>query len=223
MHRKELIQTMCASGVLPVFRTSDVRHLLTATQAYRDAGIACVEYTMTIPGSLKLVQKATTAFPPDFLVGAGTVLDGETAERAIFAGARFLASPGCAPEVIDVCEKHGVLSVVGAITPTEIMTALKLGANVIKVFPATSVGPGFFSEVLGPFPGTVLMAAGGMSLDNLADYVTAGAQVVTLLANGLDAAAYASGDGPVITRAARAWVEAVHAARHRGTSNPSPR
>ena len=104
--------------------------------------------------------------------------------------------------MIEVCEKHGVLSVVGAITPTEIMTALKLGANVIKVFPATSVGPGFFLEVLGPFPGTVLMAAGGMSLDNLADYVAAGAQVVTLLANGLDAAAYASGDGPAITRGA---------------------
>ena len=142
------------------------------------------------------------------------MLDGETAERAIFAGARFLASPGCDPEMIEACQKHDVLSVVGAITPTEIMTALKLGASVIKVFPATSVGRGFFSEVLGPFPGTVLMAAGGMSLENLAAYVTAVAQIVTLLANGLDEAAYASGDGPAITRAARAWVMAVHAARH---------
>jgi 2-dehydro-3-deoxyphosphogluconate aldolase / (4S)-4-hydroxy-2-oxoglutarate aldolase len=223
MHRKALIKAMCESGVLPVFRTSDVRHLLTATRAYRDAGIACIEYTLTMPNALTLVQQAIAAFPADFLVGAGTVLDGETAERAIFAGARFLASPGCEPEVIEACKNHDVMSVVGASTPTEIMTALKLGADVIKVFPATSVGPGFFSEVLGPFPGTVLMAAGGMSLGNLADYVRAGAQVVTLLANGLDAAAYASGDAPAITRAARAWVEAVQTARHYEASSPSSR
>ncbi|MGC8641366.1 MAG: bifunctional 4-hydroxy-2-oxoglutarate aldolase/2-dehydro-3-deoxy-phosphogluconate aldolase [Isosphaeraceae bacterium] len=221
MHKNDLIQMMCASGVLPVFRTSDVRHLLTASLAFRDAGIACVEYTMTMPDALKLVQRTTATFPDDFLVGAGTVLDGETAEQAIYAGARFLASPGCEPDVIDACKQHDVPSVVGAITPTEIMTALKLGADVIKVFPATSVGPGFFSEVLGPFPDTVLMAAGGMSLDNLALYVTAGARVVTLLANGLDAAAYASGDGPAITRAARAWVEAVRAARRREAPVPA--
>ena len=221
MHKMELIQMMCASGVLPVFRTSDVRHLLTASLAFRDAGIACVEYTLTMPDAWKLIQRTTAAFPDDFLIGAGTVLDGEMAERAIFAGARFLASPGCEPDVIDACKQHDVPSVVGAITPTEIMTALKLGADVIKVFPATSVGPGFFSEVLGPFPDTVLMAAGGMSLDNLALYVTAGARVVTLLANGLDAAAYASGDGPAITRAARAWVEAVRAARRREAPVPA--
>ena len=98
MHRKALIQTMCASGVLPVFRTSDARHLLTASQAYRDAGIDCVEYTMTIPDALKLLQQAANAFPADFLVGAGTVLDGETAERAIFAGACSSPAQGAPPK-----------------------------------------------------------------------------------------------------------------------------
>jgi 2-dehydro-3-deoxyphosphogluconate aldolase/(4S)-4-hydroxy-2-oxoglutarate aldolase len=100
------------------------------------------------------------------------------------------------------------------------MEALHLGADIIKVFPATSVGPTFFSEVRGPFPGLCLMAAGGMTLGNLKDYVTAGAAIVTVLANGLDATAYATGDGPAITRAAAKWVEAVQAARPGNVARP---
>ena len=213
MNKRDVIQRMCETGVLPVFRTADVRHLIPASKAFHAAGIGCVEYTMTMPGALQLVSEAAASFPDDLLIGAGTVMDGETVDRAVAAGAQFIASPGCTPGMVEACRRHGVVSVVGAITPTEIMEALRLGADVIKVFPATSVGPGFFSEVLGPFPGLHLMAAGGMNLGNLKDYVSAGAEIVTLLANGLDAAAYAAGDCPAITRAAAAWVDAVRLAR----------
>jgi len=216
MDKQEVIQRMCQSGVLPVFRTSEVRHLVPASKAYYDAGIGCVEYTMTMPGALDLIRKSVAALPDDMILGMGTALDGRMVDQAVAAGARFIASPGLSADMVEACRRNNVVSVVGTITPTEIMEALRLGADVLKVFPAPSVGPSFFAEMLGPFPGVCLMAAGGMTLGNLKDYVVAGAKVVTLLANGLDAAAYAAGDGPAITRAALKWVDAVRAARDGG-------
>jgi len=213
MNKQEVIERMCRSGVLPVFRTNDVKNLLPASKAFYDAEIGCVEYTMTMRGALELIREGAATLPKDLLLGMGTAMDGRMVEAAVAAGAKFIASPGLSAEMVEACNRLGVVSVVGTITPTEIMEALRLGADVIKVFPATSVGPGFFAEVLGPFPGLCLMAAGGMTLANLGEYVAAGARVVTLLGNGLDAAAYVGGDCPAITRAARKWVEAVRAAR----------
>ncbi len=213
MNKQEVIERMCRSGVLPVFRTNDVKNLLPASRAFYDAGIGCVEYTMTMPGALDLIREGAATLPANLLLGMGTAMDGRMVEAAVAAGAKFIASPGLSAEMVEACNRLGVVSVVGTITPTEIMEAMRLKADVIKVFPATSVGPGFFAEVLGPFPGLCLMAAGGMTLANLAQYVAAGARVVTLLGNGLDAAAYASGDCAAITRAARRWVDAVRVAR----------
>jgi len=213
LSKQQVIARMCESGILPVFRSADVRHLFAASKAYHDAGIGCVEYTLTMPNALDLLKDAAVCLPADILVGAGTVLDGQSVASAVSAGAKFIASPGLSPEMIRACRDHGVVSIAGAITPSEIMQALRLGADVIKVFPAVSVGPAFFAEVLGPFPKLHLMAAGGMTLSNIKDYVAAGAEVVTLLANGLDAAAYAAGDAPAITRAAAKWVKAVQRAR----------
>jgi 2-dehydro-3-deoxyphosphogluconate aldolase/(4S)-4-hydroxy-2-oxoglutarate aldolase len=211
--KQEVIECMCRSGILPVFRTDDVRHLFPASNAYLDAGIGCVEYTTSMPNCLELVREGRASLPKDLLLGAGTVMDGPTVERAVQAGAQFIASPGISAEMVAACRAHDVVSVVGAITPSEVIEALRLGADVIKVFPATSVGPIFFSEIRGPFPKLCLMAAGGMSLGNLKEYVVAGAHVVTFSANGLDAAAYAAGDCAAITRAATKWVEGVRAAR----------
>lgn len=196
-----------------MFRTNDVRHLIPASKAYYDAGIACVEYTMTMPNSLDLIRQAVAALPGDLFLGVGTVLDGQAVDRAVEAGAKFVASPGLSSEMVEACNRHGVVSVVGAITPTEIMEALRLGADVIKVFPAGCAGPGFFAEMLGPFPGLCLMAAAGFTLATVKEYVAAGARIVTVPAQGLDPAAYAAGDCPAIVRVARRWVEAVREAR----------
>lgn len=213
MTKKTVIAQMTRSGVLPVFRTNDVEHLIPASRAIGEAGIGCVEYTLTMPDALGLIRKARKELPATLLIGAGTVLDGKTVEKAVRAGAQFIASPGCSPAMIRACKKLGVPSVVGTITPTEVMNALKLGADVIKVFPAPSVGPGFFAEIQGPFPGVVLMAAGGMSPANLGEYVAKGAQIITCLANGLDAEAYRTGRVQAITRVAKTWVAAVRRAR----------
>jgi len=215
--KKKLVEEMCGAGILPVFRTRDLKHLMAASRAYYDAGIRCIEYTLTMPDALKLVREAVKTLPKDMVVGAGTIFDAATVEKAVKAGAQFIAGPGFVPEVVAACRTLGVASVAGALTPTEIGAALKAGADVIKVFPACAVGPGFFAEVLGPFPGTVLMAAGGINIGNVGDYIKAGAGVATLLGNGLDAKAYAAGDAAAITAAARKFVDAVALAR-RGAS-----
>lgn len=213
MNKETVIEKMCESGVLPVFRTDDVTHLIPAARAFHDAGIGCVEYTMTMPHALDLVAEAAASFPADLFIGMGTVMDGPTVEQAVEAGAKFIACPGHNPDIIEACNRAGVVSVMGAITPTEIMQAQSCGADIIKVFPATSVGPRFFASMLGPFPGLHMMAAGGMTLENIGEYVSSGAEIVTFLANGLDAQAYATGDCPAITRAAAKWVQAVREAR----------
>ncbi len=213
MNKQQVIERMCASGILPVFRTSDMRNLFPAVKAFYDAGIGCVEFTMTMPNALQLVREGVAQSPNDLLLGAGTIMDGPTVDKAVEAGAKFIACPGISESMIEACRRNDVVSVVGAMTPTEIMRAVDLGADVIKVFPAVCVGPGFFSDVLGPFPGLHLMAAGGMSLLTVMDYVKAGAEILTFLGNGLEAEAYASGDCATITRTASKWVEAVREAR----------
>ena len=213
MDKQEVIRRMCESGILPVFRTNDVQNLFSASKAFYDAGIGCVEYTMTMPNALQLVSEGVASLPKDLLLGAGTVMDGRTVDGAVEAGAKFIASPSLCTEMIRACRRNGVVSIVGAFTPTEIMTAVELGADIIKVFPAGTLGPGFFIDVLGPFPGLHLMAAGGMTILTVKDYIDAGVEIVTFLANGLEPVAYAMGDSSTITSTAAKWVEAVRTAR----------
>ena len=212
-NKQEVIQRMCATGILPVFRTNDLQHLFPATKAFYDAGITCIEYTTTMPNVMELLRQGRTQLPDDLLLGAGTITDGKTVDQAVEAGATFIASPAIYPAVIEACQRHGVVSVVGAMTPTEIARAIDLGADVIKVFPAGCVGPGFFTDILGPYPGLHMMAAGGMTFATIRDYVAAGAEILTFLGNGLESAAYAAGDCETITRTAKKWVDAVQAAR----------
>ena len=211
MNKQQVLDRLCASGILPVFRTDDTRNLLAASRAFYDAGAGCVEYTTTMPNVLPLIAEGRAALPGDLLLGVGTVMDGRGVDAAVEAGARFIASPGTSREMIDACRRLDVVSIVGAMTPTEIMRAVDLGADVIKVFPAVSVGPGFFVNVLGPFPGLHMMAAGGMTLAAIPDYIAAGVEIVAFLANGLEPAAYAAGDCAAITRTAAQWVAAVRA------------
>lgn len=215
--KQQVIKQMCQSGLLPVFRTDNVKNLIPASKAYYDAGIGCVEYTMTMPNAMQLVKDAVARLPKDLYLGLGTVLDAKTVDLAVEAGATFIASPGLSPEVVKACNRHGVVSVVGVMTPTEIMEALDLGADVMKVFPSAAVGPDFFVDVLGPFPGLHLMAASKTALQNLNAYVEAGTEIITFLGNGLDAAAYAAGDCAAITRVAAKLVEAVRVARQAKT------
>jgi 2-dehydro-3-deoxyphosphogluconate aldolase / (4S)-4-hydroxy-2-oxoglutarate aldolase len=168
---------------------------------------------MTMPKALEMIKQGIAELPKDIRLGAGTVTDGKTVDAAVKAGATFIASPGISPEMIKACKSNGVVSVVGAVTPTEIMNALDLGADIIKVFCAASVGPVFFENMLGPFPGICMMAAGGITLQNLNEYIRAGAEIVTYVPNLVDPAAYAAGDSATLSRTAKTYVEAIKAAR----------
>jgi 2-dehydro-3-deoxyphosphogluconate aldolase/(4S)-4-hydroxy-2-oxoglutarate aldolase len=219
--KKAIVQKMVQTGLLPVFRTSDVTHLFPATKALYDAGIGCIEYTTTMPNCVELIREGLATLPKDLYLGVGTVMDARTVDLAVEAGATFIASPSLIPEVVDACNRHGVVCVAGVMTPTEIMQAIRLHADIIKIFPAGAVSPEFFSDVLGPFPGLHLMAAAKSAMQRLDEFIQAGAEIITFLGNGLDAAAYAAGDCVTITRAAKKWVEAVRTAR--GSNGGQPR
>lgn len=209
MEKSQIVQRVIDRGVLPVFRTDRVEHLIPASLAFIEGGLDVMEYTMTMPGALKLIEKGRAELPADALLGAGTILDAETARVAILAGAQFLVSPGLATDVIEVGHRYGVPVVPGAVTPTEIMQAMRFGVDLIKVFPS-NVNMAYFADLLAPFPQVkFLAAAGGISTDVMKQYFTAGAKVVTLAAQNVDAEGFRRGKFAGITKIARRYVQAV--------------
>lgn len=215
MEKYEIVQRVIDRGVLPVFRTDLVDHLIPASLAFIEAGLDVVEYTMTMPNALKLIEKGRAELPADTLLGAGTILDAETARAAILSGAQFLVSPGLATDVIEVGHRYGVPVVPGAVTPTEVMQALRFGVDIIKVFPS-NVNMSYFADLLAPFPqAKFLAAAAGITPDVMRQYFAAGAKVVTLAAQIVDAEGFRQGKFAGITKAARQYVETLREIRNK--------
>src|SRR5688572_6935233 len=150
--RVAIVSAIESSGVVAVIRLSDASQLRAVAEALADGGIRAFEVTMTVPGAVSLIEELAASLPKEFLVGAGTVLDAETARQVIAAGARFVVSPVFRPELIEAGHRFGVPVMSGCFSPTEILTAWEAGADVVKVFPATALGPSFFREIRGPLP-----------------------------------------------------------------------
>lgn len=203
----EALARIEAERVVSVLRASSPEELLEVAMALRDGGLRCLEFTMTTPGALETLRDATRALGEDVLIGAGTVLDSETARAALLAGARFLVSPALRPEVIAIGRRYGAPVLPGAFTPGEVLAAWEAGADVVKVFPAGRLGPGYLRDLHGPFPQIRLMPTGGVSPDNAVDYLKAGAVAVGV---GGELTRRAPGE-PVslLTERARRLVEAV--------------
>ncbi|MBN1343591.1 MAG: bifunctional 4-hydroxy-2-oxoglutarate aldolase/2-dehydro-3-deoxy-phosphogluconate aldolase [Phycisphaerae bacterium] len=202
---------ICDIGVVPVFRTDRTDRLLPAAKAYHEGGMHVIEFTMTMPEALASIEKGRSELPDDATLGAGTVLDAETARLAILAGAQFIVSPGLAPKVVEMCHRYGVPVVPGAMTPSEIMQALELGVDVIKVFPA-NIGLPYFADLVAPFPQVRFMAAGGPIPPELAkQYYAAGASVVTVAGQGLDKEAFETGDFGKLTAVVRKYLADLRA------------
>lgn len=215
MDKTKIVQQVIDRGVLPVFRTDLVENLIPASLAFIEGGLDVVEYTMTMPGAVRWIEKGRAELPAGALLGAGTVLDAETARLAIQAGAQFVVSPGFAPEVVEMAHRYGVPVVPGAVTPTEIMQALRLGVDLIKVFPS-NVNMAYFADLLAPFPQVkFLAAAGGITPEAMKQYFSAGASVVTLAAQGVDADGFRQGEFTGITKIARQYVETLREIRNR--------
>lgn len=177
------VEVIRKRAVVAVIRGATVNTIIPLVQSLKAGGVTAIEITMETPMATSIIEKVVEEFGDDVLVGAGTVLDAETARAAIMAGSRFIFSPIVNKETIRISKRYGVISVPGAFTPTEILTAFEQGADVIKVFPANTLGPNYFKNIVGPLPHIPLMPTGGVGLQNIKEYIKAGAVAVGVGSN----------------------------------------
>jgi 2-dehydro-3-deoxyphosphogluconate aldolase/(4S)-4-hydroxy-2-oxoglutarate aldolase len=175
---ENLVEQIARVGVVAIIRANSSNSLLSAAEAIRDGGMTVIEVTMTTPGALDLVREATTRLGKEIIFGAGTILDPETARLAILAGAQFIVAPTLNLDTIALCKRYSIPVMPGAYTPTEIMTAWEAGADMVKVFPADTLGAKFIKAVKAPLPQVKLFPTGGVNVDNIGDFLRAGASAV---------------------------------------------
>jgi 2-dehydro-3-deoxyphosphogluconate aldolase/(4S)-4-hydroxy-2-oxoglutarate aldolase len=175
---QSVVDTIARVGVVAIIRANSSDSLLSAAEAIRDGGMTVIEVTMTTPGALDVVREATRRLGSDIVFGAGTILDPETARAAILAGAQFIVAPTLNLETIALCRRYSVPVMPGAYTPTEILTAWEAGADMVKVFPADTLGAKFIKAVKAPLPQVKLLPTGGVNADNIGDFLRAGAEAV---------------------------------------------
>jgi 2-dehydro-3-deoxyphosphogluconate aldolase/(4S)-4-hydroxy-2-oxoglutarate aldolase len=176
--KEECTQILMDTGVVAVIRVDSGSELVDIMRALKKGGVLALEVTMTSPGALEAIREASSIFKDEAVIGAGTVLDPETAEAAIRAGANFIVSPVTNFDLIKLCRRYSVMCIPGAFTPTEILAAWEAGADFVKVFPSSSVGPSYLKDILGPLPQVRLTPTGGVNLQNAGDFIRAGASFV---------------------------------------------
>jgi 2-dehydro-3-deoxyphosphogluconate aldolase/(4S)-4-hydroxy-2-oxoglutarate aldolase len=213
MQKEEQLRVIQESGIVAIVRFERSEELVQVARAIREGGVRIIEFTMTTPNALEIIESATREFGEDVLLGAGTVLDPETARAAILAGAQFIVAPTLSLKVIEVCHRYSKVVIPGAFTPTEILTAWEAGADLVKVFPAELGGPPYLSAIRAPLPQVKLIPVGGVSLENTGDFIKAGAAAVAVGGNLVKKSAIAAKNYAELTSLARQFVAAVQAAR----------
>ena len=213
MDKAELLQGMLETGVVAIVRLSSSESLVRVTEAIAEGGVRYIEFTMTTPRALDTLEKVSSQFGADAVFGAGTVLDAESARAAILAGARFVVAPNLNPEVMTICNRYSVVSMPGALTPTEVMQAWERGADVVKIFPASSFGPRYIRALLAPLPQVRLAPVGGVNLDNVSEYMRMGAACVGVGSSLVNSKLIADEDWGALTERARGLIQAVKAGR----------
>ncbi|HSA96215.1 MAG TPA: bifunctional 4-hydroxy-2-oxoglutarate aldolase/2-dehydro-3-deoxy-phosphogluconate aldolase [Acidobacteriota bacterium] len=203
MKKDEVLGTILETRVVAVIRMKDAARLADVAVALGRGGVRALEVTMTVPGAVGIIREMARTKAPGTLVGAGTVLDAKTARDVIAAGADFVVSPATDMKTVKVCRDAGVLVAPGAFTPTEIVAAWQAGADIVKVFPATSLGPQFCRDLRGPLPEVRLMPTGGVTIENARDFIAAGAAAVGLGTALVDAKAVEAGDWEALEARAR--------------------
>jgi len=211
--RESAVQTIQQLGVVAIIRMRDAGKLREVVDAIAEGGVRAIEVTMTVPDAVGLIATLAASLPSTILLGAGTVTDAATTRAVIDAGARYVVSPVFRREVIDACHERDVAAAPGCFSPTEILDAHEHGADIVKVFPATALGPGFIKDVRAPLPQLRLMPTGGVTLDNAGDWIRAGAVAVGVGSALLDAKAIEEGRFEVLANNARRIVASVAAAR----------
>jgi 2-dehydro-3-deoxyphosphogluconate aldolase/(4S)-4-hydroxy-2-oxoglutarate aldolase len=205
---------MLDAGIVTVVRSPDSQQLVEVAKALADGGVTVMEITFTVPNALDVIRQVQQALGEKVLLGAGTVLDPETARAAILAGAEFIVAPTLNLDVIRLCHRYDKLALPGAFSPTEILAAWEAGADIVKVFPADVLGPAFFKAMRGPLPQIRLMPTGGVDLNTAAEFLKAGACCLGIGSQLVEPKAVAAGDFGRIRELAKQYVEIVR--RHQG-------
>jgi 2-dehydro-3-deoxyphosphogluconate aldolase/(4S)-4-hydroxy-2-oxoglutarate aldolase len=212
MSRHAHLQRVLERGIVAIIRAPSGEQLVDVAEALLAGGIDVIEVTFTVPGVLDIISRVRDALGDRILLGAGTVLDTESARAALLAGAEFLVTPTVNRDVIELCNRYDKLVMPGAFTPTVVLTAWEAGADIVKVFPADIGGPAHIRALKGPFPQIRLLPTGGVNLDTLADFVRAGACAVGLGSALVEKDALARGDTDRIRDLARQYVNTMHSA-----------
>ena len=210
--REDVVRWIERDRAVAVVRTDEPDKLVEIARALHAGGVVCFEVTMTVPNAIEGIRAVTSELGEDVLVGAGSVTDAETTQEAIEAGARYVVSPVFKPEIVGAAHALDAACMPGCFTPTEILTAYEAGADVVKVFPAGSLGPKFIKGVLAPLPYLRLMPTGGVSLDNATEWLRAGAVAVGAGSALVDTDAIAANNWERLTENARRLRLAVDAA-----------
>ncbi len=213
MKKSEVLWALGEIGLVPVLRAESEEQALKLAAAIAAGGVTVLEVTMTVPGAIRVMRRLAEE-RPDILIGAGTVLDPETARMCILEGAQFVVSPALNTKTIEMCHRYGVAVLPGALTPTEIVTAWEAGADVVKVFPASALGGAkYLKSVKAPLPQVELIPTGGVSLATAAEFLEAGAFALGVGADLVNLKAIAEGKPETITDNARKYLEIVRKVR----------
>lgn len=211
MKKFELIRALIETGAVAVIRAEDKTQGLKIVEAVRAGGITAIEVTMTVPGADEIIRELSVSCSKDVLLGAGTVLDSETARACILAGAQYIVGPSFNEDCARLCNRYAIPYIPGVMSPQEAVRALEFGADILKIFPAELFGPKIISAFKGPFPQGNYMPTGGITVENAAEWIKAGAAVLGI--GGALTKGAKTGDFASVTRTAAQFKEAVAAAR----------
>ena len=217
MKKEDVRQQIIDIGIVPVLRVSASALALAAAEAVCNGGIMILEVTMTIPNAVDVIRKLVVSMTSGVIVGAGTVLDAETAQRCLDAGAEFLVSPIFDAELVELANRESKLVMAGALTPNEVVHAWRNGSDFVKVFPCGNLGgPKYIQALKGPLPQIPMIPTGGVSLTTAAAYIAAGASALGVGGDLISEAELTAGNHAQITSNARQFVAAVREARGKG-------
>lgn len=214
MTKQEAAKKVAEIGIVPVIRATSAKQGLMAAEAVCEGGIPVAEITMTVPGAIELISQLVKSMGASVLIGAGTVLDAETAQRCVDAGAEFLVSPGFDRETVKLANRLGKLIMAGGLTPTEVITAWKAGSDLVKVFPCGTVGGAKYIKALkAPLPHIPMVPTGGVNLNTAAEFIQAGSAALGVGGELVSASALASGNTAEIVENARKFAAIVRETR----------
>jgi 2-dehydro-3-deoxyphosphogluconate aldolase/(4S)-4-hydroxy-2-oxoglutarate aldolase len=219
MTKDEVRARVLAIGIVPVIRAGSAKHAIAAAEAVAAGGISILEVTLTVPGAIGAIAQLVKDIGKEVIVGAGTVLDAQMARQCFDAGAEFLVTPGLDLGTVKAANDFGKLIIAGALTPTEVITAWKGGADFVKIFPASALGGASYIKALrGPLPQIPLVPTGGVNLTTAADFLRAGAAALGVGGELIPAAALSNGDTGSITELSRRYLAIVRQVREAGAN-----